>query len=160
MFVGGQMDASLSWADVAWLRERWPHKLVLKGLATAGDALRAQAAGFDGIVMSNHGGRQLDSSVSPMEDLAAVRAAVGPGFTVIVDSGFRRGSDVVKAMALGANAVMVGRPVLYGVAAGGEAGALRALELLQADIGRVLGQLGVPSFEQLGLDAVRIEARR
>lgn len=141
---------TISWDDVAWLRQAWPRKLVVKGILSVADAQRAADLGCDGIVLTNHGGRQLDGCVSPLEVLPGIARAVGDRLAVIVDSGFRRGTDVVKAMALGADAVMIGRPVLYGLAAGGEAGARHALTLLTTEIDRVLGQLGCNSLAEVG----------
>lgn len=142
--------ASITWDDVARLRDKWPRKLIVKGILSAADAERAAALGVDGIVLSNHGGRQLETCVSAMEVLPDIARALGDRLTLIVDGGFRRGTDVVKAMALGAHAVMVGRPVLYGVTAGGEAGASHALKLLSSEIDRVLGQLGCRSWKDVG----------
>lgn len=141
---------NITWQDVAWIRELWPRKLLVKGVLSAADAVRAAEAGADGIVLTNHGGRQLDTCISPLETLSEVARAVGDRLSLIVDSGFRRGTDVVKAIALGADAVMIGRPALYGVAAGGEAGARHALSILAAEIDRVLGQLGCRSLADVG----------
>jgi (S)-mandelate dehydrogenase len=144
------VDASISWDDLAWMRAAWPRKLLVKGILSVADAERAAALGCDGIVLSNHGGRQLDSCVAPIEVLPQVAQAVGSRLTLIVDSGFRRGTDVVKALALGAHAVMLGRATLYGLAAGGEPGVQRALEILVNETDRVLGQMGCNSPAQLG----------
>jgi (S)-mandelate dehydrogenase len=130
----------IDWDDVARLRERWPRRLLLKGVLAAEDA---------GIVLSNHGGRQLDTSVAPLEVLPEIARAYRDRMAILVDSGFRRGSDLAKALALGAHAVMIGRPVLYGLAAGGEAGALKAIELMTSELHRVLGQLGCRSIADL-----------
>ena len=140
----------LDWKDLEWLRGSWPGKLLVKGILHADDARRAVDAGCDGIVLSNHGGRQLDGCISPMEVLPEVAEAVGGRCAVLIDSGFRRGADVVKAVALGADAVMIGAATLYGLAAGGEAGARHAIGILQAEIDRVLGQLGCNSLDELG----------
>jgi (S)-mandelate dehydrogenase len=142
--------ADISWDDVAWLRKMWPRKLVLKGVLTVADAKQAAELGCDGIVLTNHGGRQLDSCISPIEALPQIAEAVRDRLTIIVDSGFRRGTEVVKAIALGAHAVMIGRATLYGLAAGGEAGAQRALAILTSEIDRTLGQLGCRSISELG----------
>jgi (S)-mandelate dehydrogenase len=140
----------ITWDDVAWLRKLWPRKLIVKGILNAADARRAADLGCDGIVVTNHGGRQLDSCVAPIDVLPEIVNAVGDRLAVIVDSGFRRGTDVVKALALGAQAVMVGRATLYGLAAGGEAGASHALSILSSEIDRVLGQLGCKSLADVG----------
>jgi (S)-mandelate dehydrogenase len=146
---------TLTWDDISWLRGIWDRKLLIKGVLNTADAERAAGLGCDGIVLTNHGGRQLDSCVAPVDMVAEIAAAVGKRMAVIVDSGFRRGTDVVKALALGADAVMVGRATLYGLAAGGEAGANRALEILTTEIDRVLGQLGVCCVEDLGPQFIR-----
>jgi (S)-mandelate dehydrogenase len=144
------MDASISWDDLAWMREAWPGKLMVKGILSVADAERAASLGCDGIILSNHGGRQLDSCVAPIEVLPQVAQALGDRLTLIIDSGFRRGTDVVKALALGAHAVMLGRATLYGLAAAGEPGVRRALEILVSETDRTLGQLGYCSPAQLG----------
>lgn len=153
-FLTAQMDASLAWDDVRWLRDLWPRKLVIKGILCVEDALRAQAVGADGIVVTNHGGRQLDGCLAPIELLADIRRAIGPEMTLIVDSGFRRGADFVKARALGADAAMSGRATLYGLAAGGETGVRRALQILHGEIDRTLGLMGVPRLEAVGAEHV------
>ena len=144
------LDASICWDDLSWIRELWPGKLLLKGILSVSDAERAASLGCDGIVIGNHGGRQLDSCVSSMEVLPQIARAVGGRLTLIIDGGVRRGTDVVKGLALGANAVMLGRATLYGLAAGGQAGAERALEILVSEIDRVLGQMGLNSPAELG----------
>jgi len=144
--------ADISWNDVAWLREAWKGKLLIKGVLGVADAKRAADVGCDGIILSNHGGRQLDSCVAPIEVLPAIARAVGDRMTLIVDSGFRRGGDVVKALALGAHAVMLGRATLYGLAAGGEAGVRHALQILMSEIDRSLGQLGCRSLAEVRAD--------
>ena len=148
-------SASITWRDVAWLREIWRGKLLIKGVLTVADAEQAAALGCDGIVLTNHGGRQLDYCVAPIEVLPEIVAAVGQRLTVIIDSGFRRGSDVLKALALGAHAVMVARATLYGLTAGGEAGVRRALEILSTEIDRTLGHLGCCSVRELGPQLLR-----
>jgi (S)-mandelate dehydrogenase len=149
-------DATISWDDLAWIRELWRGKLLIKGVLTASDAERAASLGVDGIVVSNHGGRQLDSCVAPIDVLAEIVRAVGTRLAIIVDSGFRRGTDVVKALALGAQAVMVGRATLYGLIAGGQPGVERALAILTSEIDRVLGQLGCNSVADLKPEFVRL----
>lgn len=156
-FIPTLFVPNITWESVAELRELWPRKLLIKGILNAEDARRAANCGCDGIILTNHGARHLDSVVSPMEVLPEVAAAVGDRLTIVIDSGFRRGSDVVKAMALGANAVMVGRAPLWGLAAGGEAGVAHALHLLQEETDRVLGQIGCSSFAELGPQFLRRE---
>ena len=143
---------TLNWDDVRWLREIWPRKLYVKGILRADDALCAANAGADGIFVSNHGGRQLDGAISPIEALPAIRAATGKRLTLMVDSGFRRGSDIVKALALGADMAFVGRATLYGITAGGEAGAAHAIKILRTEIHRVMALLGCSSVAELSPD--------
>lgn len=144
------LQPDVSWADLEWLRAAWPRKLVLKGVLGAPDVERAADLGCDGVVLSNHGGRQLDGSVAPLDVLAEARAAAGDACEVYVDSGIRRGTDVLKAIALGAQGVMIGAATLYGLAAGGEEGARHAIGLLTGEIDRALGQLGCCSLDELG----------
>ncbi len=141
---------SLNWEDLKVLRKMWPGTLIVKGLAHPQDAIFAADCGADAVVVSNHGGRNLDGAMAPLEALPEVVDAVGKRIPVIVDSGFRRGSDVVKALALGASAVLVGRSTLYGVAAGGHAGATRAIEIFREEISRVMALLGARSVAELG----------
>ena len=143
---------SLTWDDLRVLRKIWPHTLIVKGILHPQDALLAADCGADAVIVSNHGGRNLDSSMAPIEVLPEVVDAVGKRLTVIVDSGFRRGSDVVKALALGAKAVLIGRATLYGTAVGGEAGAARAIDLFREEIDRVLALLGCPRISALSRD--------
>lgn len=154
-FMGTQINSKLSWADMEHVRRRWQGKLVLKGILCVEDAKRAAEIGADGIVLSNHGGRQLDSCVSGVELVPAVSAELGDKLCVLVDGGFRRGADVLKAMALGAHGVMIGRPALYGLAAGGQAGVSHALGLLRAEMERALTLLGCRSLGELGRHLVR-----
>jgi (S)-mandelate dehydrogenase len=146
----GLRTDSISWSDLDALRKIWPHKLIVKGILDPQDAVKAVDHGADGIGVSNHGGRNLDGIVSPIEVLPEIVDAVGKRATVFMDSGIRRGSDVVKALALGANAVMVGRSTLYGVAAGGEAGASRALQIYRDEIHRNMALLGCNTVNELG----------
>ena len=145
----------MSWADFAWLRDAWPRKLLVKGVLGVEDAQLALDHGADGIFVSNHGGRQLDGVPSALEVLPQIVSAVGEQLTIIVDGGVRRGSDIVKALALGADMVFIGRAAIYGLAAGGEAGVRRALQLLRAEIDRVLALLGCTSIENLGPHCLR-----
>jgi isopentenyl diphosphate isomerase/L-lactate dehydrogenase-like FMN-dependent dehydrogenase len=141
---------SLNWEDLKVLRRMWPGTLMVKGLAHPQDAVTAADCGADGVIVSNHGGRNLDGSMAPLEALPDVVDAVGHRIEVIVDSGFRRGSDVVKALALGADAVLIGRATLYGVAAHGYPGAVRAIEIFREEIHRVMALLGVRTLDELG----------
>lgn len=139
----------LDWDGVKELRDRWPGKLVLKGILHPEDAERALALGADGVVVSNHGGRALDSSIATIDALPDIVAVAGDKMSVLLDSGVRRGSDVVKAVALGADAVLVGRAPLYGLAAAGEAGVSRALALLQAETARTMAMLGARTIAEV-----------
>jgi isopentenyl diphosphate isomerase/L-lactate dehydrogenase-like FMN-dependent dehydrogenase len=148
---------SLNWEDLKVLRKMWPGVLMVKGLAHPHDAIMAADCGADGVVVSNHGGRNLDGSMAPLEALPDVVDAVAHRIPVIVDSGFRRGSDVVKALALGASAVLIGRSTLYGVAAGGYDGAVRAIDLFREEISRVMALLGVRTVEELGPELLHFQ---
>ena len=142
-------EPTITWSDIEWIRRHWRGKLLVKGVLSVDDARRAVDAGSDGIVLSNHGGRQLDYCVAPIEVLGEIATAVGSQLTIIIDSGFRRGSDIAKALALGAHTVMIGRAALYGLAADGERGVRLALDMLASELSRVLGQLGCRSVADL-----------
>ncbi|WP_249976453.1 alpha-hydroxy acid oxidase [Vreelandella olivaria] len=147
--IGQQLDPSLNWEDIAWLRDLWPGKLIIKGILAPEEAEKASQAGVDAIVLSNHGGRQLNHSLSPMDTLADVKARIGNRCHLFVDSGFRRGTDIVKALALGADAVWLGRATLYGLAAGGQEGVEHALGILRSEIDRTVGLLGYSALDEL-----------
>lgn len=151
-WVRGAMDKGLDWQRIARIRAQWPRRLLLKGLLHPRDVAHAAELGVDGVVLSNHGGRQLDSAIAGLETLPEARRLVARDLTILVDGGFRRGADVLKALALGADAVQVGRAALYGVAAAGRAGVTRAIEILAEDMDRSLGLLGVRSIDELGPD--------
>ena len=142
--------ASQNWDDIRRIRDMWPGNLLVKGLSRPEDALTAMEVGLEGVVISNHGGRYLDSAPAPLELLPEIRAAVGERLNLIIDSGARRGSDIVKALALGADMVMSGRPTLYGSAVAGEAGSYRALKILHTEFDRVMAQLGLNSVDEIG----------
>jgi isopentenyl diphosphate isomerase/L-lactate dehydrogenase-like FMN-dependent dehydrogenase len=148
---------ALNWEDFIWLRKLWPKKLLVKGILTVEDALLAARYGADGIFVSNHGGRQLDGAPSPLEILPQIAEAAGTRLTIMVDSGFRRGTDIVKALALGADMVFCGRAPLYGVTAGGEEGVLHALDLLKTEVDRVMALIGCPTVDGLGPQYLRFE---
>ena len=135
--------STVAWDDIAWIRELWKGPIVIKGVLTAQDARCAIDAGADALVVSNHGGRQLDGVAPTIRALPEVVEAVGGRVEVLLDSGVRRGSDVVKALCLGARAVLVGRAYAYGLAAGGGAGVARAIEILRSDVGRTLRLIGM-----------------
>jgi L-lactate dehydrogenase (cytochrome)/(S)-mandelate dehydrogenase len=149
-FVASQTPSPVLWRDVEAFRRQWPGNLVLKGIMHPEDAVRAAALGVNGIVVSNHGGRQLDRAPGPIEVLPAIQAAAGDKLTLMYDSGIRRGSDVIIALCLGAKFVFMGRPTLYGVAAGGMAGASRALQILKQEIGTAMAQLGASDIASIG----------
>jgi isopentenyl diphosphate isomerase/L-lactate dehydrogenase-like FMN-dependent dehydrogenase len=138
------------WDDIKRIRDTWPGHMLVKGLQSWEDVVLAADNGMDGVVLSNHGGRYLDSAPAPLQVVPEVRRAVGDRLKIIIDSGARRGSDLVKAIAMGADMVMSGRPTLYGAAAGGEAGAYRALEVFQTEMDRVIAQLGLNGVDELG----------
>jgi (S)-mandelate dehydrogenase len=142
----------LTWDDVRRLRELWPGKLIVKGILHPADALLAADLGVDGIVVSNHGGRTVDSALAPILALPAIARAVGGRMVLLMDGGVRRGSDVLKARALGAQAVLIGRPTLYGTALLGEAGAAQALALLRTEIERELGLTGYRGIDEVGAE--------
>ena len=143
--LGKIVDATLTWRDLEWLRETCPLPLLLKGILTAEDALLAAEHGAAGVVVSNHGGRQLDGVPAALDALPEVVEAVGEGVEVLLDGGVRRGTDVVKALALGARALLVGRPVIWGLAVGGEPGVREVLELLRRELELGLTLLGCRS---------------
>jgi lactate 2-monooxygenase len=142
-------NLALQWDDLAYLRELTSLPVLVKGVLTGEDAVRALAAGVDGVVVSNHGGRQVDGAVASLDALVEVRAAVGPDATVLVDGGVRGGADIVKAAALGADAVLVGRPYLYALTVGGEAGVAALLEQLAAETDLTLALMGARSISEL-----------
>ena len=153
--VSGTVVTNLTWDAIKRLRDRVKVKLALKGILTAEDAGSAVDAGIDAIVVSNHGGRMEDDVDATIEVLPDVVAAVGGRMPVLIDSGFRRGSDVVKALALGAHAVAIGRPYLWGLGAFGEPGVARVLEILRAETRAAMQQVGAPSLKDLGAAMVR-----
>jgi L-lactate dehydrogenase (cytochrome) len=144
----GRRDA-LSWDDIAWIRDAWPGTLVLKGILAPEDAAYARQIGVNGIIVSNHGGRQLDGAMPSLAALPDVHASAGP-MAVTMDSGIRRGTDVLKALALGAEFVFVGRPFLYAAAIGGKAGVKHAISLLSLEIDRNMAMLGCTRLDQIG----------
>jgi L-lactate dehydrogenase (cytochrome)/(S)-mandelate dehydrogenase len=149
-FVSTQIPTPVTWQQIEAFRRAWPGNLVLKGIMHPADATRALAIGVDGIMVSNHGGRQLDRAPAPIEVLPAINAAVGDKMTLMYDSGIRRGSDAVTALCLGAKYVFVGRATLYGVTAGGCAGATKALNIFRDEIERTMMHIGTPDIRSLG----------
>jgi L-lactate dehydrogenase (cytochrome) len=154
--VNTLFDPAADLDDLAWLRATWNGPLVVKGVQTAVDARRVVEAGADAVVLSNHGGRQLDRAVTPLEELPAVLDQVGDRAEIYLDGGIRSGADIIAAVALGAHACLVGRAYLYGLMAGGQAGVTRALNILEADMRRTLALLGTPTLADLGSDSVRL----
>lgn len=154
-YITSQFDPSVSWADIDWFRHQWDGPLVLKGIQSAEDAVRATSIGVDVLALSNHGGRQLDSAVPTIELLPEVVDAVSDSVDLICDGGVRRGSDVIKALALGAKAVMVGRPYLYGLGAAGERGVDHALEILISELERSMALLGRTSVRSIDRELIR-----
>ena len=148
--VAAQTAPSLTWDDVARFRELWPRKFIIKGNMHPDDAVRCADMGCDGIVVSNHGARQLDRAPASIEVLPAIAAAVGDRMTIMLDSGVQRGSDIATALCLGADFVFVGRATLYGVTAAGILGATKAIEILQRELDLILGQIGAPDIAALG----------
>lgn len=148
--------AVVTWNDLGWLRQMWPGPIVIKGVLTAEDAMRAVDEGAAAIIVSNHGGRQLDGVAPTLRVLPEVVSAVNGRAEVLVDGGIRRGSDIVKALCLGARAVLIGRAYAYGLAAGGVAGVERALEILRADVERTLLLLGCPSVGALDGSYIKV----
>ena len=147
--TGALFNPAITWDDIAELRARWPGRLIVKGPLGPADCLRAVSVGADGVQLSNHGGRQLDRAVPPVDAIAAAREAVGPDVSVLVDSGIRHGSDIAVALALGADACAIGRAYLYGLMAGGEPGVNKALDILAAQFKRTMQLLGVTSAAEL-----------
>jgi L-lactate dehydrogenase (cytochrome)/(S)-mandelate dehydrogenase len=164
LFAQETPDASQTWKDLEAIRHAWPGKLLLKGVMHPEDARIALSLGVDGLIVSNHGARQLDMMPSPLDVLPMIRAAVGPDVPLLLDSGVRRGSDIVAALCLGADFVLTGRATLYGATAGGLEGVKKAVSILQREIDLVMGQLGAKTLDALGPhfqhDTVRAEEER
>lgn len=154
------LDPDLKWDDIRWLRDRWKGKLVIKGILNAHDAEGCVRLGADAIVISNHGGRQLDCSPSTISVLPEIAGAVGSKIDVLIDGGIRRGAQIVKAMALGAKGVLLGRAYAYALGAGGEAMVNHMLDMLKAEIDCTIGHMGITSFNQLEPGARQYIRRR
>jgi L-lactate dehydrogenase (cytochrome) len=150
--MGGLLDPSMSWSDVADLRRIWSGPLILKGILHPEEARLALEHGVDAVIVSNHGGRQLDGAIASLDALPAVVDAVGGRMPVLIDGGIRRGTDVVKALALGATACLIGRPQLWGLAVAGEAGVAHVLEIYRREIDRVMGLCGFRSISEISRD--------
>jgi L-lactate dehydrogenase (cytochrome)/(S)-mandelate dehydrogenase len=152
LFRRSQNPSVQTWRDLDRFRKLWPGHFVVKGLARAADGVRAANAGVDGIIVSNHGGKTLDRAPATVDALVGISAAVGAKVAVMLDSGVRRGSDIVVGLCLGARFVFVGRATLYGVVAGGVVGARRAIEILREEIDMTLALIGCPDIKELGPD--------
>lgn len=164
LFAQQTPDASQTWRDLEAIRTAWPGKLLLKGIMHPEDARIATGLGVDGLIVSNHGARQLDMMPSPLDVLPMIRSAVGPDVPLLLDSGVRRGSDIVAALCMGADFVLTGRATLYGATAGGQEGVRKAVSILQREIDLVMGQIGAVDVNALGphmlLDTIRSEEER
>ena len=156
-YTTAQFDPSLTWDDMVWMIQEWGGPFAIKGILSLDDARRAVETGVSALILSNHGGRQLDHAASPISVLPEIADALGDRVEIILDGGIRRGTDVIKALSLGATAVMIGRAYLFGLGAGGEAGVDRALQLLSAEIKRNLMLIGCASIKQLGRKYLRIK---
>ncbi|UYQ77205.1 alpha-hydroxy-acid oxidizing protein [Glutamicibacter sp. JL.03c] len=153
--INSMFDSSLDFDDLKWIRALWKGKLFVKGVLTAEDAAKAAAAGADGLVVSNHGGRQLDRAPVAFEALAEVRAEVGEGLEIILDSGIMSGADIVASLCAGADFVLIGRAYLYGLMAGGQEGVTRAIELLAKEVEVAMQLMGAASIKDLGESSIR-----
>jgi isopentenyl diphosphate isomerase/L-lactate dehydrogenase-like FMN-dependent dehydrogenase len=153
--VASLFDPSATWDDIAEIRDLWRGPLAIKGILHPEDASRAVDIGADAVIVSNHGGRQLDHTPSAIAALPDVARAVGNRAEIILDGGVKRGTDIIKALALGANACSIGRSFLWGLSAGGEAGVTRALELLDRELDNAMALLGTPSLSDITRDHVR-----
>ena len=149
-----QVDPSMSWKDIEWVRDIWPGKIILKGILDVADAKIAAQLGVSAIVVSNHGGRQLDGAPSSISALPDIVAAVGSEVEVLIDSGIRSGQDVLKALALGARACLIGRAYIYGLSAGGQDGVARAIELIRGELDVSMALTGTTSVKQIGRDVL------
>ena len=154
-YVAEQLDPSLSWTDIEAFRDLWPGPIMLKGVQDVDDARKAADLGIEAVALSNHGGRQLDSSPAPFELLPATVDAVGGQIEILVDGGIRRGADIVKAVAMGATACMVGRAYLYGLGAAGERGVDKALGFLHDEFERTMKLVGAANVDELGPDYIQ-----
>ena len=158
-YINSQFDPALSWSDIEWFRHNWPGMIMIKGVQTVEDAVIAADMGLDGVILSNHGGRQLDYAPSPIDLVAPVADAVGNRTSIICDGGVRRGSDIVKAVAMGADACMIGRAYFYALGAAGERGVDWVLEFLRAGVEHTMALSGVGSIDDLDRDLIEVRSR-
>jgi L-lactate dehydrogenase (cytochrome) len=154
-YVNDQLDRTVTWKDAAWIAEQWGGPFVIKGLQTAEDAKRAVEIGASAIMISNHGGRQLESAPAPVDCIVPIREAVGDSLELIVDGGIKRGTHIIKALALGADACSIGRGYLYGLGAGGQKGVERALELYRSELLRDMALLGCIKISDINSESIR-----
>ena len=157
-YINSQFDPALSWSDIEWFRDNWPGMIMIKGVQTVEDAEIAADMKLDGVILSNHGGRQLDYAPSPIDLVAPVADAVGDRTAVICDGGVRRGSDIVKAVAMGADACMIGRAYFYALGAAGERGVDWVLEFLRAGVEHTMAVSGVGSIDDLTRDLIEVRS--
>jgi len=157
-YVNSQFDRSVTWKDAEWLVGEWDGPMVIKGLQTVDDARKARDIGARGIMVSNHGGRQLETAPAPIDCIAEIADAVGDDLDIVCDGGIRRGTHVIKALAMGAKAVSFGRPYLYGLAAGGFEGVIKALSLMKSELERDMALLGCRSIAEIRPEHVRLHA--
>ena len=158
-YINSQFDPSLSWNDIEWFRDHWPGMIMIKGVQTVEDAEIAAEVGLDGVILSNHGGRQLDYAPPPIDLVAPVADAVGGRTSIICDGGVRRGSDIVKALALGADACMIGRAYFYALGAAGEKGVDWVLDFLRSGVEHTMALAGTGSVKELNRDLVEVRDR-
>src|SRR5207245_3352176 len=154
-FVNSLFDPAVTWKDLEWMRRLWKGPLAVKGVMSAEDARLSVEHGADAVIVSNHGGRQLDDAPGSLEVLPEVVDAIGPRADVLLDGGIRRGADMAKALALGARACMIGRPYLYGLAAAGQAGVADAIRILLAELRRAMALMGCKRIADLGRACLR-----
>merc|ERR1719382_2057393 len=159
-FINAQIYPAFSWKDAEWLCSEWQGPRAIKGICRVEDAVAALEAGFTTIWVSNHGGRQLDTSPATIDILPEIRAAVGPGVEIILDCGVQRGTDIVKALALGADGVGIGKPYLYGLAAGGTEGVDKVMTILKVEMERAMGLLGAATVDELKKKGPELIRRR
>jgi L-lactate dehydrogenase (cytochrome) len=159
-WVSRQFDPTFNWKDLEWIRGLWPGKIVLKGILDVEDARIAAQTGASGIVVSNHGGRQLDGAPSSISALPAIAEAVGDDLEILFDGGIRTGQDILRALALGAHACMIGRAYIYGLGAGGEAGVARAIEILRNELDISMALTGTTSVARVGRNILHVPAGR
>ena len=153
-FIDSQFDPGVTWADIAWLRSQWQGNILIKGVMSAEDACAAADAGADGVIVSNHGGRQLEGVASSISKLPEVVAAAGDRVEVLMDGGVRNGTDVVRALALGAKAVLIGRPWVWAMAARGETGVASLLQVFQQEISRSMAMMGVTRIDEITSETI------